>query len=436
MRSSININSLYVVGLAHRYPPYTHEPDEFDDLVKRLYPQHATLGGLKKLMAMNRRTGIKSRGIAFDTSNWTKEDATPPSIHTLSQTFRAVGVDLAVATCIEAIQEAQVSAADVTHVVAVTCTDQGNPGYDLHVCQKLGLRSDVQRTLLHGVGCAGGLSALRTGANLAAAESQKRRPARVLVMACEICTLFLRAELLAASQDDALHIAPALFSDGAAALVVCNGLALRKDQHPIFELQEWGSMSVPATISHMSYMVKKNAGLIATLTKDVPSTAVSAILPMLATLRNATQTPQEKLSWSKLGATEFDWAIHPGGAAILTGSQKALGLTDEHMRASLEVYNNYGNSSSPSVLIVLDKLRHMGKGRDYVVSTSFGPGMIIEMCILERCCAQGTPPLRSSMRWQAHPWLWLQSRLMRLMREYEMTHRISGKKHRHGIVER
>jgi type III polyketide synthase len=103
------------------------------------------------------------------------------------------------------MEEAGLRSGDITHVVAVTCTDQSNPGYDLFVCRRLKLQPDVQRTLLHGVGCAGGLSALRAAVNIAAAEIQKGRPARVLVMATELCSLFLNAELHVASQDDSLH---------------------------------------------------------------------------------------------------------------------------------------------------------------------------------------------------------------------------------------
>lgn len=209
------------------------------------------------MLYFSSKTKIQSRRTIFDFSKWTEDDVSPPTIDELSRIFRDVGVDLAASACVQAMQEARLSAADVTHVVAVTCTDQGNPGYDLLVCQKLQLNPGVQRVLLHGVGCAGGLSALRTAANIVAAESQKGRPARVLVMACELCSLFLRAELQAASQDDGLHIAPALFSDAAAAVVVCNELALEK-QKPIYELKEWGSMIVPGTMEQMSYDVQSN----------------------------------------------------------------------------------------------------------------------------------------------------------------------------------
>lgn len=302
--------------------------------------------------------------------------------------------------------EAHAEPLDITHVVAVTCTDQGNPGYDLLVCQVLQLPPNVERTLLHGVGCAGGLSALRAAANIAAAESQRGRPACILVVACELCSLFLRGELQAASQDEGLRIAPALFSDAAAALVVCNELALKQDASPTYQLQEWGSMLIPKTKEYMSYEMKSNgkspitlndsctierlihaAGMIAVITKEVTNSSVSSILPMFNRLSSSPH-PSSKRNKHQHSKTcdprELDWAVHPGGAAILNGAQQALQLDDDHIRASRDIYSSYGNSSSVTVLIVLDRLRQMGRGRDGVVATSFGPGMVIEMCLMKR----------------------------------------------------
>lgn len=169
-----------------------------------------------------------------------------------------MGVALSAQACSSAMLEAKVSASDITHIVAVTCTDQSNPGYDLFVCEKLGLGPSVQRVLLHGVGCAGGLSALRAAANIASAASSRSQPARILVVACELCSIFLRTELKACLADGELHIAPALFSDAAAAVVLCNGFALEQDQKPVYELQEWGSMFVPGTSGQMSYATEAN----------------------------------------------------------------------------------------------------------------------------------------------------------------------------------
>lgn len=125
--------------------------------------------------------------------------------------------------------------------------------------------------------------------------------------------------------------------------------------------------------------------MLATITKEVAKTAVNAITPMFERLRTKSRATSSGTNASHLTFTDFDWAVHPGGAAILQGAQKALKLSDDHMRASLDVYSTYGNTSSSSVLIVLDKMRHMGKGRNKVIATSFGPGIMIEMFRMKRC---------------------------------------------------
>jgi type III polyketide synthase len=218
------------------------------------------LYSVQKLLGFNTKTKIASRPSVYDHRKFTQKDATPPTLTSISHDFRTAGVDLAASACKKAMQEAGLRAQDITHIVAVTCTDSNNPGYDLFVCERLGLGPEVQRVLLQGVGCAGGLSALRAAANIASASSLKGRPARVLVVACELCSLFFRAEIqnMLQSGDETLRIAPALFSDGAAALVVCNSFGLERHQAPIFELKEWVSMVAPGTSGFMSYNFGKN----------------------------------------------------------------------------------------------------------------------------------------------------------------------------------
>jgi hypothetical protein len=171
--------------------------------------------------------------------------------------------------------------------------------------------------------------------------------------------------------------------------------------------------------------------MIATMTKDVPKTAVSAITPMFAHLSSAASSSHKSRARARPSAPDsFDWALHPGGAAILQGAKQALHLTDDHIRASLAIYSAYGNSSSPTVLIVLDQLRRMGKGRDDVVATSFGPGMMIEMCLLKRCRGiESVPPPSSRLARNYRLWLALQSRVARVARWSGMVHRQGGVKH-------
>lgn len=81
---------------------------------------------------------------------------------------------------------------------------------------------------------------------------------------------------------------------------------------------------------------------------------------------------------------DFDWALHPGGKAIIEGASEVLQLSEEQLRTTRAIYRTRGNSSSASVLIVLDQIRSQSN-RQHIVATSFGPGLTIEMALLRKC---------------------------------------------------
>ena len=126
-------------------------------------------------------------------------------------------------------------------------------------------------------------------------------------------------------------------------------------------------------------------GYLTTLTKEIPIHTIGAVPPMFDQLRGSFDGADKYNRLREVKPADCDWALHPGGASILQGAQQALGLSADQLRASLEIYKSHGNSSSPTVLIVLDQLRKMGEGRDDAVATSFGPGLTIEMCTMRRC---------------------------------------------------
>lgn len=94
-------------------------------------------------------------------------------------------------------------------------------------------------------------------------------------------------------------------------------------------------------------------------------------------------TVPELVDQSKFKASEYDWALHPGGSTIIQGIEKVMHLTPEHLRASYEVYINHGNSSSATAFSVLKRLLE-GETTEHIVSCAFGPGIAIEMMIFKR----------------------------------------------------
>lgn len=68
-----------------------------------------------------------------------------------------------------------------------------------------------------------------------------------------------------------------------------------------------------------------------------------------------------------------------------------MNLTPEHLRASYEIYMKYGNSSSATIISVLNKLRE-SEGKEQVIACAFGPGIALEMMVLRRR-KEATPPI-------------------------------------------
>lgn len=116
---------------------------------------------------------------------------------------------------------------------------------------------------------------------------------------------------------------------------------------------------------------------------DLADITSNASAPMLSRMlgRNAWQRQD---GYKELEAADFDWALHPAGLAVLDKVRESMELGDGQLRASFDVYESKGNSSCPTVLIVLDRLRRIGEGRDNVVACSFGPGLCIEMIAMKR----------------------------------------------------
>jgi len=144
---------------------------------------------------------------------------------------------------------------EITHVVSTTCTNSANPGFDHYVSTQLGLRSGVEKILLHGIGCSGGLAAIRAAANLALGSSFRKKPARILVLACEISSVMVRSELDSIDKEQKTRIGVCLFSDCASAAILSNGVGEDEPWTPIYEILGWKHDILADTESDLGFDV-------------------------------------------------------------------------------------------------------------------------------------------------------------------------------------
>jgi predicted naringenin-chalcone synthase len=278
--------------------------------------------------------------------------------------FAAESRDMSVRLARTVLQNAPgFAAADVTHVVTVSCTGFYNPGPDYFIVRDLGMSAASQRYHLGFMGCYAALPALRMAAQFCAADPG----AVVLVMCLELCTLHLQ---LTGSEDTLL--ANSLFADGAAAAVVSSRPPVRGT--PSFRIGGFRSALVPAGEQDMAWSIG-DQGFDIALSSYVPKIIGGNIRELVGPALSA-----EGLSLQDVGP----WAVHPGGKAIVDQVQKALGLSAEQVSASREVLRRCGNMSSATILFVLEEILRRGapQPEERVCAVAFGPGLTVEMAAL------------------------------------------------------
>jgi type III polyketide synthase len=209
---------------------------------------------MKKVLMINQYTGIDTRSAIGTVDHPLANQPKAPSISELCSVFLKDGVALAVTAAQKAIAEWGGSASEITHIVSTTCTNSANPGFDHYVMKGLGITQPVEKVLLHGVGCSGGLAAIRTAANLALGHSFRRKKARILVVALEISSLLVRSELDSIHDNQETRIGVTLFSDCASAAVVSNGVDVGT-QEPVYELLGWDHRMIPDTEADLGFDV-------------------------------------------------------------------------------------------------------------------------------------------------------------------------------------
>lgn len=263
---------------------------------------------------------------------------------------------LAIRAAQMSLKNAGTDANSVTHLITVSCTGFHSPGVDLALIRALGMRPSVQRTHVGYMGCHGALNGLRVANAFADADPRSV----VLMCAVELCSLHYHY-----GWDPQKMIANALFADGAAAIV-----GTSSGPPDAWRLTASGSVVLPESSDAMTWTVGDH-GFEMTLSKRVPGLIQEHLKPWLMgwLAENGLQLSQVR-----------SWAVHPGGPKILEAVESALALPVGATAASREVFAEFGNMSSPTVLFILDRLRRANAPHP-CVALAFGPGLAAEAAL-------------------------------------------------------
>lgn len=316
------------------------------------------IADLERLLPLFEHAGIDTRYFAAS-QEWffTEHDLAEKSAMYAREATR-----LSAAAAEKALERAGIGATDVDYIIYVNTTGLATPSIDARLINVMGLRPDVRRTPIWGLGCAGGAAGFSHAHHYALAHPQ----AQILVVATELCGLTFLAEDTSKSN----LVATALFGDGAAAAVV-SGDAI---DGPGLETIATRSRFYPDSLDVMGWTVLQE-GLQVVFAQRIPriveETAAEDVGAFLAA---------HDLKIADIEA----FLLHPGGAKVLEAYEKALALAPAQLDLARGVLRDYGNMSSATVFYVIERyLEAHGTGNGgHGLISALGPGFCSESLLV------------------------------------------------------
>jgi alkylresorcinol/alkylpyrone synthase len=288
------------------------------------------------------------------------------SFTTTNELFIEAATDLAEEALVAALAHAGIEPDEVDFVLFTSVTGVSAPSVDALLVPRVGLRPDVKRVPMFGLGCVAGAAGI---ARLDDYLAGHPRGVAVLV-SVELCSLTVQRD------DDSMAnlVASGLFGDGAAAVVMVGSERAAERGDDGFDIVGVRSALYPDT-RHVLGFNPGETGFRIVLTAGIADVVDEHFG------RDMTRfLADHGTSIGHIGR----WIAHPGGPRVLEAFDEALDLPAGALDASWDSMARVGNLSSASVLHVLVDSIHNSPptGGELCSLFALGPGVCAELVLM------------------------------------------------------
>ncbi len=346
-----------LLGSGRALPPHYADQETLLAAFRKLWGEkHFNLDRLEQL---HRAVRVGGRHLALPLAEYDKLT----SFAERNQAWTAAAVEVGERALRAALDSAGLRPDQLDLLVFVTVTGIATPSIDARLVNKMGLRADLKRVPIFGLGCVAGAAGLARAADLVRGAPG----ATCALLAVELCSLTLQQKDISVAN----IIASGLFGDGAAAVIVGGE---NRSRAGLPRIAATRSVFYPDTERVMGWDVV-DSGFKVVLSSQVPQVVKD----------NIARDVDAFLADQGLARGDIrHWVCHSGGPKVLEAFESSLELPKDALARTWRSLQEVGNLSSASVLFVLDELLRAEEARqgDVGLLLAMGPGFCSELVLL------------------------------------------------------